>query len=206
MRFLVLVNILLVFTSFSQSRTDTLFLGGKKYPLKQVQTFFPSQPGPVMLPCEYKEIANYANGKIVNYRRASDSAESTFLDNTGSEVTIKVWRKSCDSSDYNYTTLYSFTDSVVIPFKDLPKLRPYIKSGSKRIYFCAARLLTLVNGILYESRCERNESGYLVGYLNVDQLEKNNELKNAAYILDNFYYRKNNATYFLEREFIIKLK
>ena len=207
MRTLLILSLLTTFTSFAQKKVDTLFVADKKIALIKEKIIFPSQSGPVMLPSEYKEVEDFHNGRKIEYLRESDSTETTFQNNDGNEIAVKIGQKSCDSSGYNYLTLYAFTDSIFISHKDLRNLRPYIKSGVKKYYFNAARLRKIKNGILHKYSCTRTDSGYLLRFINIDEsVNQNGNNNKTIYILDNFYYMRGNSTYILDREFIIKVK
>jgi hypothetical protein len=207
--------ILLLFScaAWGQTKSDTLFIGNKKVLLlKRPKLFYSRNDGPVMLPSEYISIWNYDSKLGVKYQQLSDSSEIQEMDEDENRIVITIKKYRYDTVKAGSHKLYSFVDTVFIDAKSFTEFKPFIKVNGKKIYFCAASIYTLKDGILYEYLNRMALDGRLLNIwdnwqpwepINLKEIEN---IKATTYILEDLFYIKNKATYYLDRQFIIIAK
>jgi hypothetical protein len=198
----------LVFNSTAQSKTDTLIIGHKKYALRKSNIYHPVQYGPVSLPSEYDKIQNFNKGIMVNYKASSDTTVVIEDMDDGSQVMIKK-TNSYRLENGGYFNMYSFLDTIKLTLNEFCKIKPYIKSNNAKINFLASKVNYLYKDTLGEIEYRYLSDGDMFSFWNscfsLSDLEKN-KLKQTVFIVHDLYYVRKNATYYLDREFIIVIK
>ena len=198
-----------MYNSFSQIKVDTLFIGTLKYPLKKSKIFRVYQSGPVDLPSEYEQFKNYNTAKTIKYAYLSDSIDAVELLDDGTKICVRKPRSCKDKYWDNQLNLYSFADTIKLTYNQFSTLKPYIKSNGSKINFYSSKISCLLNDTLTEIEHRNVKDGeifaYWIPYSKLPDIEVN-RIRQTTFILQDLYYLKNNATYYLDRQFIIILK
>lgn len=201
------ILISIVWTSTGQVKSDTLCIGGKKYPLHKTKLFHDWQYGSVTLPSEYSKVERKLNFK---YTHKSDSIIGFENDDEGNEImTIAFSGSSSEKKgklDYN---IYGFLDTLQIKIDEFSNHRPYIKTGNnKKIYFYAAKVDELHNDTITEYKYDQINDGSIFSFCSDKERLKALQVKKQlpTYFLHDIYYVKGTATYYLKRSFTIILK
>jgi hypothetical protein len=201
--------ILIPLQTFGQSKVDTLFVGNNKTVLKKVKPFHTMfQDGPVQLPTEYAEIDNRIQFKFKDWNDSSYTIKYEDQDIYGGQTTfVKVDQCKDTTHDFTYTMSH-FVDTIIVDAESLGKVQVFIKSEGHKIFFCAARIEELKNGIMQEYSNTFAPRGYILNYY--DSPETNPEeieaRKSTTYILTDLYYVKGQTTYYLDRQYVIIAK
>lgn len=200
-KILILVFFFAVNLVFSQ--TDTLFIAGKKYPLqKRDRVVYGGRSDKVLLPNQYVDIDHKISIPYVHW---SDSISEQAVDPDDNIVEVKVWKKSCDTSNASSSyALYEFLDTISINASAIEKFKPYIKTKRGVYYFRAANILELRNGIINQYKHTHCPDGNILDVMSIKNLFTYEKYKGTVtYIIDDLYYTINEATYYLNRQFIV---
>lgn len=203
LKFLVLI--FCIFSLFSFSQTDTLVFDTFRYQLKKTKLFFSENQQLIpSLPSEYKASKTK---KVVKYKCKSQDVYESFDTNDGASVlVIKAVIDSSYQCRADSLVLLNVVDTITIHLNKLfaGMLYPSIKS-QKHIYsLCSAKVYRLKNDTLVQ--CDWN---YNYGPLSIDFDFDNLRFPNpkgAQYIITDMYYRKGNATYFLDKSLIVTVQ
>lgn len=205
---LTILLIILTFASFGQSNSDTLFFANKKYPLIRTKTFLNGYSNPIDLPSEYVQIKSEIS---FQYNTYNDSTYHISYDDQGNQFTVIVAGDNRCTSRRNEKTIYYLTsvvDTIKIKAKDLGVQKPYIKTKSKKVFFCSSKVEVIYNDTIKSFHHDPILDGKVFSYWddNYRNYEINYDLrKSAIYILRDLYYRKGDATYYFDRTFVIML-
>ena len=186
----IIINFILLSNSFlSQTSVDTLVLATHKYLLFKTKIFHStSQTGPVALPSEYREDANLPF-LTFKYKAVNDKNTYPYWD--------------------NLSHLSSVADTIFMSANEFRTLRPYIKSKGKKIFFCASKVDKIYNDTITIAAHSYVKEGAVLSFyqpyikFSDSDIEK---LKQATFILRELYYAKGNATFYLDRKFVLKIK
>lgn len=191
-----------------QQKYDTLVIASKKYPLQKTKMFRnSSQDGSVLLPSEYKELRNSLNLKV---KDLADTIREIFNDEDGNEIQLSRWSgRKYSEDDTLELYMHSIVDTLKVKIEEFSNLNPYIKVGTKRIYFNSGKVLQFRNGGIKTIVHTFKSDGIIFSYWesnSVSNLSNKGFLKGTTFILKDLYYTKGNATYYLDREFVIIFK
>lgn len=196
--------------SYSQKSIDTLFLGKKKYPLVKTKIFHNhNQFSPILLPSEYKEIKNTVSIEL-RYNFVCDSLIEKFEEDTEyfSEITILKPEKINHPYFDNPTLLRRIEDTLILSEKEFIELIPFIKSNKKKIFFSASTVDRIYNDTITIAKHSYLTNGAILSYWQEHRKHYETEmqkLKTSTFVLRNLYYTRGNATFYLDRIFIIKI-
>jgi len=162
------------------------------------------------LPSEYREDANLPF-LTFKYKAVNDSSfEVCVEDLYGGEVTvIKPEPKNTYPYWDNLSHLSSVADTIFMSANEFRTLRPYIKSKGKKIFFCASKVDKIYNDTITIAAHSYVKEGAVLSFyqpyikFSDSDIEK---LKQATFILRELYYAKGNATFYLDRKFVLKIK
>ena len=209
-----IILLIITINSFAQVKIDTLFIGNKKYPLKKTSIYHLYETGSVSLPSEYQKITNYFNGKIVKYKECLDSIDRVEIiedgpeEMNGTEIMVRIPRdKQLPHQDVD---LFCFVDTLKITYKEFSNFKLFIKSNNRKTYFSAFKVNYLYKDTLGEVNFRNIFSGDIFSFWNTNNASLTDEelikLKQTTFILRGLFYVRKNATYYLDREFIILIK
>lgn len=205
---LTILLFVLTFVSFGQNNSDTLFIANEKFPIIRTKTFLNGYSSTIDLPSEYKQIKSEIS---FQYNSDSDSTYHVSYDDSGNQITVVVVGSDpCSSSQNNKRMYYlnSFLDTLRIKAKDFGRQKPYIKSKSKKIFFCSSRVDVIRNDTIQSVHHDPISDGKVFSYWDDnygDQRINYDFSKSSKYILRDLYYRKGEATYYFDRTFVILL-
>ncbi len=189
----------------AQLNTDTLFIGHQKVLLRKSRIFhINSQNGPVNLPSEYKKTQDYSSNLSIKYKAKTDSSNSITFYDDGTK--LSVIKPNMNQSTGGHINLYSLVDTIKITLIEFCNFKPYIKSNLRKTYFFASKVSYLYHDTLGIIEYINIPNGDLSMFWNpCGSYSKNisDKLKQTTFILQELYYVKSNATYYLDREFII---
>ncbi len=197
---------------FGQQKYDTLVIASKKYPLQRTKMFHnSSQDGTVLLPSEYKELRK---NLVFKSKDLTDSIIEIDNDEDGNEFITVRWSGKSNPSDTLRVYLHSLTDTLEVKIETFSSLNPYIKIGTKKIYFTSGKVIQFGNGgiktIIHKYKSDRDIFSYWRPYSwkpnTVANLNDKGIFKGTTFILKDLYYAKGNSTYYLDREFVIIFK
>lgn len=201
----ILIFLFCFFSVVGFSQTDTLVFDTFRYPLKKTKLFFSENQQLIpSLPSEYQASKTK---KVVRYKCKSQDVYESFDTNDG--VSLLVIRAVIDSSyrcSADSMVLSNLQDSITININTLFAgiIYPSIKSQKRSYSFCSAKVYRLKNDTLVQ--CDWNYNyGPLSIAFDFDNLRFPNP-KGAQYIITDMYYRKGNATYFLDKSLIVTIQ
>ena len=194
--------------ALGQAKFDTLFIGKFKFPLEKVKLYHPYQAGPINLPSEYKDLGDYMNlSKELSfkYKYDNDTTIGVNIDDDGNEIITSRWECSYNSSQVKTYYLSCFVDTIHVKLADFSKQSLYIKSNNKRMYIASAKIDAVKNDTIRELQYFNSKDGKVFSYWNSTFFTESERtaMKLSKYILRDFYYRKGEATYYLNRKFVI---
>ncbi len=198
MRNYILIIFFLSKTAFA---TDTLKFG-KSYPLYKVPTYFNTDDydAHFTIPSEYMKVEKKIEIKGLNKRyKESDitqiGEEGTILTLTGVFDTIN------EQSELYTITLNKFTDTIYISKPDFKNFRPYIKTKNNNLFFHDLHFVAIKDSIM------RNHTLKNFTYQSLfENIVTDYELNGYSFIINELYYRKKDAVYKLNYQFIIIIK
>lgn len=200
------VLILLLFLSKVTLAGDTLKFGNKSYPLHKVPTYFNTDDydAHVSIPSEYTKVENKLKIKIKkNFKERYINIKEEFLPDGTFVIVTSPGRINSLSIDtlYNNITLNYFTDTIYLKKEDLKDFKPYIKTKTNFLFFYDFHLISINNGL---------KTNYIIkNYTSAQPFEaiKSYEFDlGTQFIMDELYYRKKDAVYKLNYQFIIIIK
>jgi hypothetical protein len=221
MRHLFLFFIIFIFTHKIVSQ-DTLRMGNKSYILNRTKTFYPDisfdLDSPISLPSQYTKSEKKLTFNYIfedcckNYLRYNEYTSGLGDINT---VITKIW--SCDSirwlcdSTYRPTpttfTIESFIDTIIVKLGEKLEFNSYIISNRKKIIFTGYEMIEINKGILSHLFCNNSNDGELFSaWSSLGLPDKPNELKKSTFIINKLYYRRGDATYRLDKQFVVLFK
>ena len=206
-KYIFILTFLCVSVLHSQT-TDTLIFGPKKYALKKTKVFHEtSQLGPVILPSEYQSVNN-PRKLTVKYKMLNDTSNGVFNDEDGNEIWVSRWGDKNYPFLNNETYLPSFTDTIFVTLKEFYRLRPFIKVNTKKVYFTASNTVRVYNDTARKAYHSYLKEGYILTYWQSSDYNNRDTLKvkNSSFIVRDLYYAKGTSTYYLDRQFLIKIR
>ncbi len=199
--FIIFFSLFFIQNGFAQLGTDTLHFGNKKYPLQKVKkSYSVFQPNIPYVPIEYKE---HQHELRVTHTSKYDSSY-TFEDGDNGESFMVMKPASKNSVEYLSLYLGSFLDTIRIKSEELYNLKIYITSKGKRIPFSAFRMVNSKNGVGAEFTAGYIASGDLFRLFDFfNEGYRKQQFKNSTFFITDLYYRRGDAIYFFDRDFII---
>lgn len=142
------------------------------------------------------------------YSGYADSAYIINNDADGNELISIMFDKPHHPGPGETYYLASLLDTITIPYTGFGKDEPYIKSGKQKIYFTGAVADALYEGTIVRWIYAYMLAGNIFSYWEWpgESDESIERRKHTTFILRDLIYRKGNATYYLDRQFVIKLK
>jgi hypothetical protein len=186
---------------------DTLFIGQFKFPLKKVKTHFKEDENfPVSMPVKY---ADMERRRKFSFQKLDSLTYQSVLGEGGEVYTLI--RYTTDSLYGKSIHVSSFLDTLMFDAEKISAIQPFIKSGKSKIYLCAATVYAIKNGLLTKYNVANVLDGKLFSewetYPQYDiQAQRIRSVKETTLVVTNLFYRIGNATYFLDRQFVIRAK
>ena len=188
-----------------------MFLGKNKYPLIKTKIFHnDNQDSPVLLPSEYKATKQNTILKF-KYNFVFDSVIEVFEEDTKFYAEITVLKPEKKGYPYFDGTsfLRNIEDTLFLSDEEFKNLIPFIKSNKKKILFCASKVDKIYNDTITIASHSYITNGkilwYWQDYMRHDEKEML-KLKESTFILRELYYTRGNATFYLDKKFVIKIK
>ena len=196
---LTLIFIFNIYFLSAQTQVDTLVIGNNKLKLIKSETFYDlTQDGPVMLISEYQKETSEAK---INYKTFNRFGYFILqeLEAGMSGVTIT------DSGFYREIKILNVSDSILLKKSDL-KFVPFIKSSNLTNYLCGVEICLLRNDTLTKYNIKSTDVPLELSFTLFEGYEDKIQIMAGDILyLTNIYYRKNSATFYLDRTIIIKI-
>lgn len=175
---------------------DTLLLQNRKIILQRAQVNFDAvQTTKVKMPSEYLK----GNKKLELTYNPSRHDYSYSYDEQGNEYQVTTGPRHKMDTNRIVLSLTNVADTIdLVKLLDVPQIRS--TSTGKKYYLCHARVYKIQADTITAYDFSDNE---LRLQINFQKLRSNPE--NAVYILTDIYYRKQLATYFLDKSFILNV-
>lgn len=203
------VIIILLCTTYLFSQTDTLFVGSKKYPLQKTKVFYNDMhiDFPISLPIEYKPLKKNV---FIGFNREDRRENFIEVDTNENEIIIGLVRP--DSTDCNNSTavsLRNFLDTIFVTNNEFSNLVIKIKSKGKWLPLCNYNIYGICDSVLQITHYTNISANtyYYANLFNSSIYTSEIEVrKKTTYIIKDLYYRRGNATYYLNRQFVVLVK
>lgn len=196
------VLILLLFLSKVTLAGDTLKFGNKSYPLHKVPTYFNTDDydAHVSIPSEYAKFDKKT--EIKGLKKGHKEGDVTQIGEDGTILTLTgVFDTINDQNNLYKITLNKFTDTIYIDKSDIKLFRPNIKTKNYNLFFHDLHFVAIKDSIM------RNYTLRNFTYQSLfESIVPNYELSGYSFVIDELYYRKKDAVYKLNYQFIIIIK
>jgi len=198
--FLTLIFIFNIFFLSAQTKADTLIINNNKLKLIPTEKFYDlTQQGSVLLISEYQDEDRIFK---VNYKTLNRFAYKITLDVAYGTIGATL---ISDSGRYYDIILHNVIDTIILADKK-QNIIPYIKTGNTKYYFCGFELYRLRNDTVTSYNFKSTYSDIELIFDSIDYADQIQIKTRDSFYLTKIYYRKNDATYYLDRTIIIKIE
>lgn len=204
MRVVTIILICLAWRVFGQ-KPDTLIIDKYKYPLVKTKTYYnEKQKGFPALPSEFVKSTN--KNFVLHYKCTNPDVYETHNDSLDNNYTIilgltRDTAHKCKEGEYIFTNIL---DTLYMEDLSRTEITPSLWIDRKEYSLCSAKLLELRNDTVTQCTFGSNFGPLSISF-SFSRSYTTTDNK-AIYILTDLYYRKGKTTYYLDKEFLVRIK